>query len=209
MLCMTQRSMNQLSTSDMKHLSKYNTTITSDVLLWDSYLRHEMMLGDTMFHHSGLYSMEIKNESSIPKSTSNLKHRMLTCSVVLLNLKHRMTAAVGITAEGGEFTEIVKKIVFQGKPYDDSNIEHMKIELGDVLWYVAQACMALDVTFEDLMEMNFKKLSKRYPEGTFDVYRSENRAEEIDKYSCVLLTYSNGNECKGNCQTREWIKSFL
>ena len=93
------------------------------------------------------------------------------------NVPQLATAAMGLGAEAGEFTEIVKKIVFQGKPYDDSNIEHMKIELGDVLWYVAQACMALDVTFEDLMEMNFKKLSKRYPEGTFDVYRSENRAE--------------------------------
>jgi NTP pyrophosphatase (non-canonical NTP hydrolase) len=88
-----------------------------------------------------------------------------------------LTAAVGMGAEAGEFTEIVKKIIFQGKPYTEENIEHLKIELGDILWYAAQACMALEVSFEDVMERNYKKLSARYPEGTFDVYRSENRAE--------------------------------
>jgi NTP pyrophosphatase (non-canonical NTP hydrolase) len=88
-----------------------------------------------------------------------------------------LTAAVGMGAEAGEFTEIVKKIIFQGKPYIEDNIEHLKIELGDILWYAAQACMALDVSFEEVMERNYKKLSARYPEGTFDVYRSENRVE--------------------------------
>lgn len=92
-------------------------------------------------------------------------------------LPRLLTAAVGMGAEAGEFTEIVKKIIFQGKPYSQDNIEHLKIELGDILWYAAQACMALDVTFEEVMERNYKKLSARYPEGTFDVYRSENRAE--------------------------------
>ena len=88
-----------------------------------------------------------------------------------------MTAATGLSAEAGEFTEIVKKIVFQGKPYSVDNIDHMKTELGDCLWYIAQACMALDTSFDELMEMNFQKLSKRYPTGTFDVYSSENRKE--------------------------------
>ena len=93
------------------------------------------------------------------------------------NVPQLATAAMGLGAEAGEFTEIVKKIFFQGKPYDEANVEHMKIELGDCLWYIAQACMALDVSFDELMEMNFKKLTKRYPEGAFDIYRSENRAE--------------------------------
>ena len=89
---------------------------------------------------------------------------------------HRLlTAAVGISAEGGEFMEIVKKIIFQGKPYSEDNIRHMKIELGDVMWYLAQACMALDTDFDELMSMNVEKLGKRYPEGAFDVYQSENR----------------------------------
>ena len=88
-----------------------------------------------------------------------------------------LTAAFGMSAEAGEFTEIVKKIFLQGKPYNADNVEHLKIELGDILWYAAQACMALDVSFEEVMERNYLKLSARYPEGAFDVYRSENRKE--------------------------------
>lgn len=88
-----------------------------------------------------------------------------------------MTAAFGISAEAGEFTEVVKKIFLQGKQYNEENVFHMKRELGDICWYMAQACMALDTSFEELMQMNFEKLSARYPEGSFDVWRSENRKE--------------------------------
>jgi NTP pyrophosphatase (non-canonical NTP hydrolase) len=88
-----------------------------------------------------------------------------------------MTAAFGMSAEAGEFTEVVKKIILQGKPYTEENIFHMKRELGDLCWYLAQACMALDISFEQVLEMNYEKLSARYPEGAFDVYRSENRVE--------------------------------
>ena len=88
-----------------------------------------------------------------------------------------LTAAFGMSAEAGEFTEVVKKIFLQGKPYTEENIFHMKRELGDLCWYLAQACMALDITFEEVLEMNYEKLSARYPEGSFDVYRSENRVE--------------------------------
>jgi len=93
------------------------------------------------------------------------------------NIERLLTAGVGINAEGGEFLEIIKKMIFQGKPFSKENHEHMVIELGDLLWYVAQACMALDVSFEDVIARNVKKLESRYPEGTFDVYFSENRAE--------------------------------
>ena len=88
-----------------------------------------------------------------------------------------MTAAFGMSAEAGEFTEVVKKIIIQGKPYTEENIFHMKRELGDLCWYLAQACMALDITFEEVLEMNYQKLSARYPEGAFSVYKSENRKE--------------------------------
>ena len=88
-----------------------------------------------------------------------------------------LTAALGMTAEAGEFTEVVKKIVMQGKPYNEENVFHMKRELGDICWYLAQACMALDTNFEEVLQMNYEKLSARYPEGTFDVFRSENRVE--------------------------------
>ncbi len=88
-----------------------------------------------------------------------------------------LTAALGISAEAGEFTEIVKKIVLQGKPYNEENVFHLKRELGDICWYLAQAFMALDTDFNEILEMNVEKLSARYPEGAFDVYQSENRKE--------------------------------
>jgi NTP pyrophosphatase (non-canonical NTP hydrolase) len=88
-----------------------------------------------------------------------------------------MTAAFGMSAECGELVEIIKKIFLQGKSYNEENVLHMKKEAGDVLWYMSQLCIALDTTFEELMEINYQKLSARYPEGTFSVYNSENRVE--------------------------------
>ena len=88
-----------------------------------------------------------------------------------------LTAALGMTAEAGEFTEVVKKIFLQGKTYNDENAFHLKRELGDICWYIAQACMALGTNFDEILQMNYEKLSARYPEGAFDVYRSENRKD--------------------------------
>jgi NTP pyrophosphatase (non-canonical NTP hydrolase) len=88
-----------------------------------------------------------------------------------------LTAAVGMSAEAGEFTEIVKKIIFQGKPVNDENLFHLKRELGDIMWYVAQACMGLNISLDDIIEMNVDKLKSRYPGGEFDVHYSENRNE--------------------------------
>ena len=94
------------------------------------------------------------------------------------NIERLLTSGVGINAEGGEFLEIIKKMVFQGKPWNDDNREHLIIELGDLLWYVAQATQALDISFEEVIETNIKKLEKRYPGGQFDIYYSENRASD-------------------------------
>ncbi len=91
------------------------------------------------------------------------------------NLPQLLTAALGLTAESGEFSEVVKKIILQGKPYNEDNVFHMKRELGDICWYIAQACMALDTTFDEIIEMNVDKLKKRYPGGEFNVHQSENR----------------------------------
>ena len=93
------------------------------------------------------------------------------------DISHLLTAALGLTAESGEFTEVVKKIILQGKPYNEENVFHMKRELGDICWYLAQACMALDTTFDEIIEMNVDKLKARYPGGEFDVHKSENRRE--------------------------------
>ena len=90
-------------------------------------------------------------------------------------IQRLLTASVGISAESGEFMEIVKKMMFQGKPCNEDNLEHLKIELGDIMWYVAQACMALEVDMEDVLNTNIKKLEKRYPDGHFAEFYSENR----------------------------------
>ena len=94
-----------------------------------------------------------------------------------LPVERLLTAAVGMSAESGEFTEIVKKMIFQGKPVNEDNLFHLKRELGDIMWYVAQACMALDTDFNEIIEMNVEKLKARYPGGEFDVHYSENRKE--------------------------------
>lgn len=93
------------------------------------------------------------------------------------NIERLLTAGVGINAEGGEFLEIVKKMIFQGKPWNRDNREHLIIELGDIMWYVAQACIALGISFDEVIERNVTKLEKRYPGGSFDVHYSEHRAE--------------------------------
>ena len=88
-----------------------------------------------------------------------------------------LTAAIGLSSESGEFIEIVKKAVFQGKPLDKDVQFHLKRELGDIMWYVANACRTLDLTLDDIISENVNKLKARYPGGEFDVYYSENRQE--------------------------------
>ena len=91
------------------------------------------------------------------------------------NIERLTTAAVGMSAESGEFLEIIKKMVFQGKPWTSDNREHLIIELGDIMWYVANACIALNVEFDDVVRGNVKKLEKRYPGGSFSIEKSEKR----------------------------------
>ena len=123
--------------------------------------------------------IEFVRQTTSPASSdfASLLSRLTELTVADADVPRLMTAAYGLTAESGEFTEVVKKIFLQGKPYNEENIFHMKRELGDICWYLAQACMALDTNFNEIMEMNYQKLSARYPEGTFDVHYSENRKE--------------------------------
>ena len=114
-------------------------------------------------------SDESKDYSAFDKRTYDLTKD--------IPVERLLTAALGLTAESGEFTEVVKKILLQGKPYNEENVFHMKRELGDICWYLAQACMALDTTFDEVIEMNVEKLKARYPGGEFDVHFSENRKE--------------------------------
>jgi NTP pyrophosphatase (non-canonical NTP hydrolase) len=92
-----------------------------------------------------------------------------------LNFPLLLTSAIGLSSEGGEFSEIVKKIAFQGKPYTEENRFHMKRELGDIAWYWINACRALGYDPNDVIAENVEKLEARYPGGTFDPYYSENR----------------------------------
>jgi NTP pyrophosphatase (non-canonical NTP hydrolase) len=88
-----------------------------------------------------------------------------------------LTGAVGVSCEGGEILEIVKKICFQGKELTPENREHLIVEMGDVMWYIAQLCMALNTTLDEVVIRNTVKLAARYPDGEFSVYHSENRRE--------------------------------
>ena len=94
------------------------------------------------------------------------------------NIERLLTAGVGINAEGGEFLEIIKKMIFQGKPWNEDNKDHLLTELGDLMWYVMQACIALETPIDQVIAKNVEKLEKRYPGGAFDVYYSENRSED-------------------------------
>lgn len=93
-----------------------------------------------------------------------------------INVPRVLTAAIGMLAESGEFTEILKKMVFQGKQFNEDNRFHMKRELGDILWYWIQGCIALGYTPDEVMDENIKKLEARYPNG-FEAIRSEVRAD--------------------------------
>jgi NTP pyrophosphatase (non-canonical NTP hydrolase) len=88
-----------------------------------------------------------------------------------------LTAAIGLAAECGEFAEIPKKMLFQGKPVNEENIFHMKRELGDVIWYWINACRALNLDPNEVIAENVNKLKARYPGGEFDPYYSENRQQ--------------------------------
>lgn len=94
-----------------------------------------------------------------------------------INVPLLMTACFGLAAEAGEFIEVPKKIIFQGKPLDEAAVFHMKRELGDVMWYWINACRALNVDPNDVILENIKKLESRYPGGHFDAFYSENRKD--------------------------------
>ena len=94
-----------------------------------------------------------------------------------VNVSLLLTAGLGLGSEGGEFQEIVKKILFQGKPLDEANIFHMKRELGDIIWYWANACRSLGLDPNEVIAENVNKLQSRYPGGSFDAHYSENRKE--------------------------------
>jgi NTP pyrophosphatase (non-canonical NTP hydrolase) len=93
-----------------------------------------------------------------------------------IKMPRLLTAALGLGSETGEFVEIVKKMVLQGKPASDENIFHMKRELGDIMWYWTTACAALNLDPYEVINENQKKLEARYGEK-FEVRSSEIRKD--------------------------------
>jgi len=106
-----------------------------------------------------------------------MNKRMEVLSDAGINPALLMTGAIGIASEGGEFAEIVKKCIFQGKPMDDETVFHCKRELGDIMWYWINSCRALGLDPNEVVAENVNKLKARYPGGEFDVHYSENRKE--------------------------------
>jgi NTP pyrophosphatase (non-canonical NTP hydrolase) len=94
-----------------------------------------------------------------------------------INVPLLLTACLGLAAEGGEFIEVPKKMFFQGKPLTEAEVFHLKRELGDVMWYWINACRALNLDPNDVIDENVRKLESRYPGGSFDAHYSENRKE--------------------------------
>ena len=114
--------------------------------------------------------------SNASKNYNDLIDRYAELKKQGCNIQRLDTAASGMASEAGEFMEIVKKLKFQGKPYNLANKEHLTKELGDIMWYVAQASLALDVRLDEVIYTNTLKLAARYPGEMFNVDYSENRA---------------------------------
>jgi NTP pyrophosphatase (non-canonical NTP hydrolase) len=143
--------------------------MTKKLISLDAY---QEFVGDTT-------SLASSNPEEFVARVNELERKMPEDNVnaVGVDLNRLLTAAIGLTAEGGEFAEVVKKIAFQGKPYNEQSRIHMIKEMGDVMWYIAQGCIALGTSIEEVLETNVEKLTARYPEGVFRVFHSENRKE--------------------------------
>lgn len=121
-------------------------------------------------------SKQSNDVQSLIESIHNLE-KQAALAGIQLNVPLLLTASVGLSSEGGEFSEIVKKMLFQGKPFTEENRFHMMRELGDIIFYWINACRALGYDPNEVITENVSKLEARYPDGKFDVYRSENRAD--------------------------------
>ena len=108
-----------------------------------------------------------KVTSEASKSSDKMNERVEYLNSNGVEVSRLLTASIGLSGEVGELNEIIKKILFQAKTYDSVTHEHMKRELGDILWYVTQACLALNIDLLDVIKGNKEKLSKRFPNNQF------------------------------------------
>ena len=116
-----------------------------------------------------------KVTSEASKSSDKMRERINYLNSKDIEMSRLLTAGIGLSGEVGEFNEIIKKIMFQEKTIDAVAHEHMSRELGDIMWYVAQACLALKVSLVDVINVNKEKLSKRFPQHKFDENDDINR----------------------------------
>ena len=116
-----------------------------------------------------------KVTSEASKSSDKMRERINYLNSKDIEMSRLLTAGIGLSGEVGEFNEIIKKIMFQGKTFDVVAHEHMRRELGDIMWYVAQACLALKVDLVDVINGNKKKLSNRFPQKQFNGRLDANR----------------------------------
>ena len=116
-----------------------------------------------------------KVTSEASKSSDKMRERINYLNSKDIEMSRLLTAGIGLSGEVGEFNEIIKKIMFQEKTFDVVAHEHMRRELGDIMWYVAQACLALKVNLVDIIDGNKEKLSKRFPQKLFDEKSDANR----------------------------------
>jgi len=116
-----------------------------------------------------------KVTSEASKSSDKMRERINYLNSKDIEMSRLLTAGIGLSGEVGEFNEIIKKIMFQGKTFDVVAHEHMRRELGDIMWYVVQACLALKVDLVDIINGNKEKLSKRFPQRQFNEKFDANR----------------------------------
>ena len=116
---------------------------------------------------------QVTSEAS--KSSDKMRERINYLNSKDIEMSRLLTAGIGLSGEVGEFNEIIKKIMFQEKTFDVVANEHMRRELGDIMWYLAQACLALKVDLVDIINGNKEKLSKRFPQRQFNEKFDANR----------------------------------
>lgn len=123
------------------------------------------------------YARFVNEVTSDPsKDTNNMVESIHINEEQGAHMSRLLTSCIGLSGEVGEYNDVIKKCLFQGAPMDEETVVHLKKELGDIMWYVAQGVMALDTSFEEIIDMNVAKLSDRYP-GGFDALRSASRKE--------------------------------
>ena len=116
-----------------------------------------------------------KVTSEASKSSDKMNERFEYLNAHGLEVSRLLTAGIGLSGEVGEFNEIIKKLIFQNKTLDTVTHKHLERELGDIMWYIIQACLALNVDLTDVIKGNKDKLSERFPQNRFDDDSDKNR----------------------------------